>query len=252
MSGSALSSAKRRRANNVTNSPLFQTPGSKESEITSDASPARPEVNSNRPMSLQQALQLLNNRILQMEKKLDQSKTDSSNAASSSSSAPLDVSSIEAIVKKVTETQVFEEFNHRYEVLASEILNLKHIVMKLQSYTLDINKTLVEERIQILSDIPEKQGVSLIEVKDDLNLRRDIEEMVQNSELDLQQSQEIAQVLETSEIKELLVEQMTETSEELPMPHDASTEIQENENIEVSMEKENVEVSTVEEEAKEE
>jgi hypothetical protein len=124
--------------------------------------------------------------------------------------------------------------------------------MKLQSYTLDINKTLVEERIQILSDIPEKQGVSLIEVKDDLNLRRDIEEMVQNSELDLQQSQEIAQVLETSEIKELLVEQMTETSEELPMPHDASTEIQENENIEVSMEEENVEVSTVEEEAKEE
>lgn len=250
MSNSALSSAKRRRANNVTNSPLFQTPGSKESEITSDASPARPEVNANRPMSLQQALQLLNSRILQMEKKLEQSKTDSSNV--SSSSAPLDVSSIEAIVKKVTETQVFEEFNHRYEVLASEILNLKHIVMKLQSYTLDINKTLVEERIQILSDIPEKQGVSLIEVKDDLNLRHDIEEMVQNSELDLQQSQEIAQVLETSEIKELLVEQMTETNEELPMPQDASNETQERENVEVSIESENVEVSTVEKEAKEE
>lgn len=250
MSNSALSSAKRRRANNVTNSPLFQTPGSKESEITSDASPARPEVNANRPMSLQQALQLLNSRILQMEKKLEQSKTDSSDV--SSSSAPLDVSSIEAIVKKVTETQVFEEFNHRYEVLASEILNLKHIVMKLQSYTLDINKTLVEERIQILSDIPEKQGVSLIEVKDDLNLRHDIEEMVQNSELDLQQSQEIAQVLETSEIKELLIEQMTETNEELPMPQDASNEAQENENVEVSIESENVDVSTVEEEAKEE
>ena len=124
--------------------------------------------------------------------------------------------------------------------------------MKLQSYTLDINKTLVEERIQILSDIPEKQGVSLIEVKDDLNLRHDIEEMVQNSELDLQQSQEIAQVLETSEIKELLVEQMTETNEELPMPQDASNEAQENENVEVSIESENVEVSTVEEEANEE
>ena len=247
MSGSALSSAKRRRANNVTNSPLFQTPGSKESEITSDDATARPEVNANRPMSLQQALQLLNSRILQLEKKLEQSKTDSSNAESSSSSASLDVSSIEAIVKKVTESQVFEEFNHRYEVLASEILNLKHIVMKLQSYTLDINKTLVEERIQILSDIPEKQGVSLIEVKDDLNLRHDIEEMVQNCELDLEQSEEIAQILETSEVKEQLVEQMTETYEELPMPHDASTEAQENENVEVSVEKENEEVSTVEE-----
>ena len=45
---------------------------------------------------------------------------------------------------------------------------------------------------------------------------------------------------------------MTETYQELPMPHDASTEAQENENVEVSVEEENVEVSTVEEEAKEE
>jgi hypothetical protein len=50
--------------------------------------------------------------------------------------------------------------------------------MKLQSYTLDINKTLIQERIQILSDIPNKAGVSMIEVADDLNLRDDIANMI--------------------------------------------------------------------------
>ena len=78
----------------------------------------------------------------------------------------------------------FSEFNHRYEILASEILNLKHIVMKLQSYTLDINKTLVEERIQVLSEIPDKKGISIIEVKDDLKLREDISNMENSTLLD--------------------------------------------------------------------
>jgi len=50
--------------------------------------------------------------------------------------------------------------------------------MKLQSYTLDINKTLIQERIQILSDIPNKTGISMIEVADDLNLRDDIANMI--------------------------------------------------------------------------
>ena len=56
--------------------------------------------------------------------------------------------------------------------------------MKLQSYTLDINKTLVEERIQILSEMPEKQGISILEVRDDLNLRSDIEKMIENTDLE--------------------------------------------------------------------
>jgi hypothetical protein len=46
------------------------------------------------------------------------------------------------------------EFNHRYELLATELMELKETVMKLQSYTMDINKALINERIQILSDIP--------------------------------------------------------------------------------------------------
>lgn len=41
---------------------------------------------------------------------------------------------------------IVEEFDKRYELLAEEIVNLKNIVLNLQSYTLEVNKTLYEER----------------------------------------------------------------------------------------------------------
>lgn len=40
------------------------------------------------------------------------------------------------------------EFDHRYELLATEIEDLKDAFMKLQTFTMDINKTLTEERKQ--------------------------------------------------------------------------------------------------------
>ena len=48
--------------------------------------------------------------------------------------------------------EIIEEFNSRYTILAEEIDNLKNIVLNLQSYTMNVNKTLLEERIQVLSD----------------------------------------------------------------------------------------------------
>jgi hypothetical protein len=38
-------------------------------------------------------------------------------------------------------------------MLAEEIADLKDIVLKLQSYTMEVNKTLMEDRINILSDV---------------------------------------------------------------------------------------------------
>ena len=49
-----------------------------------------------------------------------------------------------------------EEMQSRYEILAREIVDLKDIVLKLQSYTMDVNKTLLEERIHILSDLGDR------------------------------------------------------------------------------------------------
>ena len=52
--------------------------------------------------------------------------------------------------------EIISEYNSRFELLAEEIGNLKDIVLKLQSYTMEVNKTLMEERINVLSDFSGK------------------------------------------------------------------------------------------------
>jgi acetoin utilization protein AcuB len=46
-----------------------------------------------------------------------------------------------------------EDINSKFVMLAGEVENLKDIVLKLQAYTMEVNKTLYEERIQVLSDM---------------------------------------------------------------------------------------------------
>ncbi|NBO24726.1 MAG: hypothetical protein EBU93_05790, partial [Chlamydiae bacterium] len=58
---------------------------------------------------------------------------------------------LEPLITNLLEPHL-DEFNHRYEILATEILNLKNVVMNLQSYTMEVNKMLVEERVRVLSD----------------------------------------------------------------------------------------------------
>jgi len=55
---------------------------------------------------------------------------------------------------------ILSEFDEKFEVLANEIADLKDIVLKLQSYTMDVNKMLMEERITVLSDMGETEIVS--------------------------------------------------------------------------------------------
>jgi exoribonuclease-2 len=52
---------------------------------------------------------------------------------------------------------LIDEYNHRFEVLADEIANMKDIVLKLQTYTMEVNKTLMDERIHVFSDLGNNQ-----------------------------------------------------------------------------------------------
>jgi ABC-type methionine transport system ATPase subunit len=65
-------------------------------------------------------------------------------------------------------TEIIEEFNSRYTILAEEIDNLKNIVLNLQSYTMNVNKTLLEERIQVLSeaDVVPKKNITISSTSD--------------------------------------------------------------------------------------
>lgn len=49
---------------------------------------------------------------------------------------------------------VIEEYNNRFDIIADELASLKDTIMKLQTYTMEVNKSLMEDRIRILSDEP--------------------------------------------------------------------------------------------------
>jgi len=49
--------------------------------------------------------------------------------------------------------EIIDEYNSRFEILANEIAELKNLLLKLQSFTMDVNKSLHDDRIRVLSDL---------------------------------------------------------------------------------------------------
>ena len=107
--------------------PTPNTPTSSSTSTTSSA-PAQ--------MTLQQVITTVDKRLTQLET-IVQSNNNNATNNNESSDLPL----------------VVDEFNNRFELIVTEINSLKDIVMKLQSYTMEVNKMLVDERIHILSDL---------------------------------------------------------------------------------------------------
>ena len=50
-------------------------------------------------------------------------------------------------------TKFMDEMESKFMMLAEEITTMKDVIMKLQAFTMDVNKTLFEERIQIMSEM---------------------------------------------------------------------------------------------------
>jgi len=106
-------------------------------------------------LTLPQVIALVDKRLLVLEGFMKEQKDSSSPniqlqpaQLSNMNNPSLSNETIKQEIESVT-----EEFNDRYELLAAEIQNIKDIVLKLQSFTMDVNKTLMEERIRILSDV---------------------------------------------------------------------------------------------------
>ena len=55
------------------------------------------------------------------------------------------------------DSAIINEYNSRFEILANEIGELKDTILKLQSFTMEVNKSLYDDRIHIMSDIPPNQ-----------------------------------------------------------------------------------------------
>ena len=162
----SIAAAKRRRAGvQVAASPMFKSgapaPTANNPPVRIQHSSSTPSISTDtttidtkKPMPLQQVISVLDNRILYLENHLVKStdepqlvNTGKSNNHESSNSINKD--EIENIIVDTIKNHM-SEFNDRYELLASEIVNIKQIVLQLQSYTLDVNKMLLGDRDHLL------------------------------------------------------------------------------------------------------
>lgn len=141
----ALASARRRRAGPET---VAIPPGARQTAPKpsfAGQNPAQPPSNMTTGLTLPQVIAVVDKRLIALETYVkDQQEThfniNEKHESQSSNNNSTDFSAI------------IEEYNARFDIIADEIANMKDLIMKLQSYTMEVNKTLVEDRIRILSD----------------------------------------------------------------------------------------------------
>jgi hypothetical protein len=86
-------------------------------------------------MTLQQVISTVDKRLQQLEQLASNNELNDNNTNDN------DISNI------------VNEFNNRFELIVTEINSLKDIVLKLQTFTMDVNKRLLDERIEVLSEV---------------------------------------------------------------------------------------------------
>ena len=115
----------RRRATPQNNTPTPQ-PGVPTSQNRTPTS----QNNKSSQLTINQAIVLITNRLTALE-------NQTTNTSVQDDNLPM----------------IVEEFNNRFELIVNELNNIKDTVMKLQTYTMEVNNMLVDERIHVLSDL---------------------------------------------------------------------------------------------------
>jgi hypothetical protein len=98
-------------------------------------------------LTLPQVISLVDKRLITLETFMKETQSGGSQTNGQSSAFVATSASEDAV------NAMADEFDTKFAVLAQEVADLKDIVLKLQSYTMEVNKTLYEERIQVLSDM---------------------------------------------------------------------------------------------------
>lgn len=99
-------------------------------------------------LTMQQFISTLDKRVENLESNINKTVEDSS---------------------EPTVTDLLDEFQARFEMMATEMADIKDAMLKLQTYTMDVNKMLLEERIQILSDVNPNSTAKQVCQDTDLN-----------------------------------------------------------------------------------
>jgi hypothetical protein len=144
----AVASAKQRRA------------GVSAPEPTTAFSAPAPPANG---LTLPQVIALVDTRLIKLEKFMKETLdgtviTSPPPLERSVSFAPDAMSGEETSI-----TDILQEYDNRFMLLAEEIAQLKDTLMKLQTYTMDVNKMLLDERVNVLSDLGDNKAMFVME-----------------------------------------------------------------------------------------
>lgn len=153
----ANAAAIRRRANNQ---PTTPTPSNTPTNNTNARPQTAPATNNQPGFTLKQVINNLDNRISSLETKTP------------------DINGIDTVFSPT----VMEEFNARFEILANELADIKDTIMKLQTFTMEVNKSMHDERIHILSEVGSTATVNNIkDISDEASATSaSIKDMAQN------------------------------------------------------------------------
>ena len=122
--------------------------------VEPNTSPTPVSSSSSQPagLTLPQVISLVDTRLIKLEQFMKETLENKSNNSSNSVSN-IEIRDSESNIidssdpNQLTDlNDILEEYNNRFVLLAEEIGQLKDIVLKLQTYTMDVNKMLIEER----------------------------------------------------------------------------------------------------------
>ena len=111
----------------------------KRAGIQATVPPAQPSTPVQSKLTFQQVISVIDTRLIKLETEMKSKSVVAPAQAQAQAPAP-------------APADFMEEMDRKFMMLAEEITTMKDVVMKLQAFTMDVNKTLFEERIQIMSE----------------------------------------------------------------------------------------------------
>jgi hypothetical protein len=107
-------------------------------------------------LTLPQVISLVDTRLIRLEQFMKETQENNNvyKPVVEFKDAESNIISAESDPEQLTDlNEILEEYNNRFVLLAEEMAQLKDTIIKLQTYTMDVNKMLLEERVNVLSDL---------------------------------------------------------------------------------------------------
>lgn len=177
--------AVRRRVGNQNNPPI---PGGASTTPSTSTQNNASVSTKQTGMTLQEVISHFNKKIQSLEETVSKISPTTSDSSTSGTSTP-DSGELNVI---------FREFNDRFELFAQEIALMKDQLLKLQTYTMDVNKVLYEERVRVLSN---NQGENKLSSNDLETIAEDVDAQTINSNTPIDESLETSSMNMMEELK---------------------------------------------------